>query len=135
MAVAIPGTKVIELASLGIPTLTVMPLNLPELIVINGVLQYVGRVPGIGIPLKRAAITTGIKRFRFVGQPNIDAGREINPEIRGALLPSQVAHVAAERFADRTWRAEASDALRTLYAPHAGAAERMARVLLEVGAS
>jgi hypothetical protein len=132
LAVAIPGTKVIELAVLGIPTVTVMPLNLPELIVINGVLQYVGRVPGVGVPLKRTAIRAGVRRFRYFGQPNLDAGRELNPEVRGTILPSRVAHIAAARYEDRAWCAETSAALRDLYAPQAGAAERMARALLEV---
>jgi hypothetical protein len=131
LAVAIPGTKVIELAALGIPAIATMPLNRPELVVINGVLQYVGRIPGIGTPIKRTAIAVGIKRFRFVAQPNIDAGRELDPELRGTMLPSRIAHVAAERFADTGWRAETSAALTELYAAHAGVAGRMADVLLE----
>jgi len=131
LAIAIPGTKVIELAALGIPTVTVFPMNRPEFIVINGVLEYAGRLPAIGTPLKRAAITAGVRRFRFFGQPNIDAGREINPEVRGTILPSRVAHVAAERFADAAWLAETSETLRAMYAPQAGAAGRMAAALLE----
>lgn len=131
LAVAIPGTKVIELAALGIPAVTTLPMNRPEMIVINGVLQYVGRLPGVGTPLKRSVIAAGLRRFPFVAQPNIDAGRELDPEIRGTLLPSHVAHVAAERYADTAWRAETSAALRALYAPQAGVAERMATVLLE----
>jgi lipid A disaccharide synthetase len=132
LAISIPGTKVIELAALGVPAITLMPLNMPEKIVVNGVLEYAGRIPLIGTPLKRAAIVAGMRRFPFFAQPNIDAGREIDPEIRGTILPSRVAHEVAERFADTAWRATASDALRALYAPQAGAAERMARALLEV---
>jgi hypothetical protein len=131
LAVAIPGTKVIELAALGIPTIATMPLNRPEFIVINGVLQYLTRVPWLGAPLKRTAIAAGVKRFRFLAQPNIDAGRELDPEIRGTLLPSRVAHIVAERFADTAWLAETSAALRALYAGHAGVAGRMADALLE----
>jgi hypothetical protein len=132
LAVSIPGTKMIELAALGVPAITVMPMNLPEKIVINGVLEYAGRIPLIGTPLKRAAIVAGIRRFRFFAQPNIDAGREIDPEISGTILPSRVAHEVAERFVDTAWRAAASAELRALYAPQTGAAERMARALLEV---
>ena len=131
LAIAIPGTKVIELAVLGVPTIATLPMNRPELVVINGALQYAGRIPLLGTPLKRAAIAAGIKRFRYVAQPNIDAGRELDPEIRGTLLPSRIAHVAAERFADTAWLAETSAALRVLYAAHAGAAGRMAGALLE----
>ena len=36
--VAIPGTKLIELAALGIPAIATLPMNRPELIVINGAL-------------------------------------------------------------------------------------------------
>jgi hypothetical protein len=131
LAISIPGTKVIELAALGVPAITVMPLNLPEKVVINGVLEYAGRIPLIGTPLKRAAVVAGARRFAFFGQPNIDAGRAINPEIRGTILPSRVAHVAAEHFSDTAWLARTSAELRALYAPQAGAAERMAAALLE----
>ncbi len=131
LAVAIPGTKVIELAALGIPTITTLPMNRPELIVINGVLQYVGRIPLAGTPIKRTAIAAGAKRFEFVAQPNIDAGWLLDPEIRGTLLPSHVAHVVAERYADTAWIGETGAALRALYASQAGVAGRMADLLLE----
>jgi hypothetical protein len=131
LAVAIPGTKLIELAALGIPAISTMPMNRPELVVINGVLQYLGRIPGAGAALKRAAMVAGIKRFPYFAQPNIDAGRELDVEIRGTLLPSRIAHVVAERFTDAAWLAQTGSALRALYAAHAGAAGRMADALLE----
>jgi hypothetical protein len=131
LAVAIPGTKTIELAALGIPAVTLTPYNAPELAVINGPLQYVGRLPLVGTPLKRAAVTAVARRFRWFSQPNIDAGVELDPELRGTMLPSRVASVVAERYADRAWREQTGAALRALYAHHAGAAERMAQALLE----
>jgi hypothetical protein len=131
LAVAIPGTKVIELAALGIPTVVTTPFNEPSFAVINGPLQYVGRLPGIGLPIKRGAVMAVAKRFRYFAQPNTDAGRELDPEIAGTLLPSYVAHAVAERYADVAWRSETSAALRALYAHHAGAAERMAAAILE----
>jgi len=131
LAVSLPGTKVIELAALGVPAIVVLPSNAPELAVINGPLQYIGRVPGIGTPVKRAAAVAVAKRFRFVAQPNIDAGREIDVELRGTQLPSHIARVAAERFTDRAWLTAASADLRALYAAHTGAAGRMADLLLE----
>jgi hypothetical protein len=132
LAVSLPGTKVIELAALGVPAVVITPSNAPELVVINGPLQYVDRVPFVGVAVKRAAVVGVAKRFRFFAQPNIDAGREIDVELRGTQLPSHVAHVAAERYADGPWLAETSAALRALYAPHAGAAGRMADALLEL---
>jgi len=131
LAVALPGTKVIELAALGVPAVVVLPSNAPELAVINGPLQYIDRLPLVGVPVKRAAAVAVAKRFRFFAQPNIDAGREVDLELRGTQLPSRIAHVAADRYADLTWLAETSATLRDLYAAHAGAAGRMADALLE----
>lgn len=131
LAVTLPGTKVIELAALGVPAVVITPSNAPELVVINGPFQYIDRVPKLGAAVKRAAVVAVAKRFRFFAQPNIDADREIDVELRGTQLPSHIAHVAAERYGDRAWLAETSAALRALYAAHAGAAGRMADALLE----
>jgi hypothetical protein len=68
---------------------------------------------------------------RYFAQPNIDAGREIDPELTGTLLPSQLARAAAARWADAAWCRRTGAELRALYAPQAGAAERMAATLLE----
>lgn len=134
MALTIPGTKVIELAALGIPSLVCLPFNRPELVVINGPLQYIDRLPFIGRPLKRTAALAVASRFRFFAQPNIDAGEEMLPELRGALTPGRIAAVLAERVADAAWCERTGAALRELYAHHAGAASRMAERLLESAA-
>ncbi|HEX3464065.1 MAG TPA: hypothetical protein VHS78_08465 [Candidatus Elarobacter sp.] len=131
LAVTIPGTKVIELAALGVPAVVCTPFNAPELVVIGGPMQYVGKLPLIGTPVKRAAVVAYAKRFEHFAQPNIDAGKDLDVEISGALLPSQVAHAAAERWRDAEWCARTGAELRNLYRHHAGAAERMAAFLLE----
>ncbi|MBV9272214.1 MAG: hypothetical protein JO165_14055 [Candidatus Eremiobacteraeota bacterium] len=131
LAVTIPGTKVIELAALGVPVVACTPLNQPELITINGPLTYLNRIPLVGTPLKRAAVLAVSRRFRFHTQPNIDAGRSIVCELRGTLTPGRVARVVLERFADAAWLGETGRELRELYAEHAGAASRMASDLLE----
>ena len=131
LAVTIPGTKVIELAALGVPAVVCTPFNAPELVVIGGPMQYVGKLPVIGTPVKRAAVVAYAKRFEHFAQPNIDAGKDLDVEISGALLPSQIAHAAAERWRDAEWCARTGAELRNLYRHHAGAAERMAGFLLE----
>jgi hypothetical protein len=134
LAIAIPGTKLIELAALGVPAVVCMPLNAAELIVVPGPVQYVGKLPLIGMPVKRAAVRYAVRRFGHVAQPNIDAGRELEPEIGGTVLPSRVARLAAERWADAAWCARTGEALRAMYASHAGAARRMAAALLGLDA-
>jgi hypothetical protein len=132
--VTIPGTKCIELAALGVPSIVCTPLNAPELIVLNGPLTYLDRIPVAGVPLKRALIGRLGRRFPLLAQPNIDSGEELMPELRGALMPGRVARVTAEYVADDAALAGASRRLRALYAVHAGAAERMARSLLRTQA-
>lgn len=131
LAISIPGTKLIELAALGVPSICCLPMNAPELAVINGPLQYVGRLPAIGAPLKRAAAVAVTKRFNYFAQPNIDADRELIPEMSGTLFPARVAAVAAERFADAPWCQRTGAELAARYAAHAGAAKRMSAALLE----
>ncbi len=131
LAISIPGTKLIELAAIGIPAILCLPMNAPELAVINGPLQYIGRLPGIGAPLKRAAAMAVTRRFRYFAQPNIDADRELIPELSGTLFPARVASVAAEYYADGAWCARVGAELRARYAQHAGAAGRMSAALLE----
>ena len=131
LAISIPGTKLIELAAIGTPSICCLPMNAPELAVINGPLQYIGNLPGIGKPLKRAAAMAVTRRFRFFAQPNIDADRELIPELSGTLFPARVATVAAQYYADRDWCARTGAELGERYAVHAGAAKRMTAALLE----
>jgi hypothetical protein len=131
LALSIPGTKLIELAAIGVPSICCLPMNAPELAVINGPLQYVGRLPWIGAPLKRAAAMAVTRRFRYFAQPNIDADRELIPELSGTLFPARVAAVAAERYADQAWCERTGAELKARYAAHAGAAKRMSDALLE----
>ncbi|MGH7729311.1 MAG: hypothetical protein ACREM2_11070 [Vulcanimicrobiaceae bacterium] len=129
-AVTIPGTKCIELAALGVPALVCVPLNAPEVAVINGPLQYLDRLGGFGRALKRSVVIGLDRRFAFVTQPNIDAGEALMPELRGTLFPGEIARRIAAYARDDAARARASERLRALYADHAGAAERMARAML-----
>ena len=129
LVATIPGTKTIELAALGVPMVAAVPFNAPEVAVINGPLQYIERIPFIGTPIKRQLVIQYTKRFTFFTQPNMDAERELIPELVGTLTPSYVAQRVFERYGDATWRASTSDALRSLYALHRGAAQRMAEAL------
>lgn len=130
LTVTLPGTKVIELAAIGAPVLSCTPINLAELVAINGPLTYLDRIPLAGRRLKQLVVTAVSRRFRFHTQPNMDANREIVRELHGTLTPGRVAREALELWSDKARLAGSSRALRELYADHAGAAGRMARSLL-----
>ena len=130
LAVTIPGTKVIELASLGVPVLACTPYNAPELAAINGPLTYLDRIPVAGPRLKRAAVLHYARRFRYHTQPNIDAQRAIVDELHGTLTPGRVARAAIERYDDTAWLARAAADGAELYREHRGAAARMAEEII-----
>jgi hypothetical protein len=129
LAVTIPGTKTVELAALGVPTVVTVPYNAPEAVVITGPLQYVERIPVIGIPVKRSLALRFSQRFTFFAQPNMDSGRELVPELVGTLTPGLVAQRVYEKWKDREWAAEAGARTRDFYAAHRGASHRMAEAL------
>jgi lipid A disaccharide synthetase len=131
LVVTLPGTKCIELAALGVPALVCVPLNAPEAVVINGPLQYLDRIPVAGRLLKRAMVVRVDASFKLTAQPNIDTGESLMPELRGTLMPGEVARRIARYYDDEPARSAASARLRELYVAHAGAAERLARSLLE----
>lgn len=134
LVVTLPGTKCIELAALGVPAIVCVPTNAPEAVVINGPLQYIDRIPVAGAFVKRAAVLAVDRRFTLTAQPNIDTGEALMPELRGTLMPGEVARRVTAYADDAPALAAAAQRLRTLYAAHAGAAERMARSLLEAHA-
>ncbi|TAM87349.1 hypothetical protein EPN42_11450 [bacterium] len=131
LVLTIPGTKTIEAAALGTPYLACVPLNLPEKVVVNGPLTYLDRVPLLGVPLKRAVIARISRRFPLASQPNIDIGEMVAPELRGTLMPAHVARAALKAARDEQHLHEMRERLGALYTQHRGAADRMARMLLE----
>jgi len=100
--------------------------------VVPGLAGYLHRVPLIGVPLKIWLAHKIGRRFRFLAQPNIDAGRQVVPELRGVLTAADVATVAEGMLARPEMLRETSEALRSLYAAHVGAARRMAVEALAV---
>jgi hypothetical protein len=134
LILTIPGTKTIELAVLGKPTVALTPFNAPEVVTINGPLTYLDRIPFVGIPLKRSAVLAAARRFTYFTQPNIDAGAAVIREVRGTVMPGRIARVAIECYDDPAWLAASRDALAQLYRDHIGASSRMADSLLALAA-
>jgi hypothetical protein len=132
LAVTIPGTKTIELAVLGVPMITITPLNAPEIITFNGPLTYLDRIPLVGVPLKRAVAVGVSERFTFHTQPNTDAQESLVCELHGTVTPGRVGRVALERLDDAAWLARSRERLAALYADHVGAADRMAESLIDL---
>ena len=134
LVIGTPGTKTIEAAVLGRPMLVVLPMNRLDEAVMPGLVGYLHRVPVIGARIKTWLGRKIVRRFRFVAQPNIDAGRQVVPEMIGILKPADIAAAAEGMLARPEALRDAGEALRALYAADVGAAKRMAVQALEVTA-
>ena len=134
LVIATPGTKLIEAAVLGRPLLVTLPLNKLDEAVMPGLAGYLHRVPVIGVPMKKWLARRFERRFRFVAQPNIDAGRQLVPELRGTLTSADIAAAAKGMLERPEALREVGETLRSLYAADVGAAKRMATEALTVTA-
>jgi len=132
LIVTIPGTKCLEAAVLGRPMLVLVPLNRPDEITLNGLGAYLHHVPFVGRPLKRWLVRKVERGFQFVAQPNIDVGREVAPEMRGVMMPSDVVDRVCDLLARPGDLRSMGETLSKIYASHAGAADRMAADALSV---
>ncbi len=130
LALTSPGTKTAELAILGVPMVVITPLNRPEVIPIDGIWNFVGKLPFVGKPLKKKLVLKVASQMEFTALPNIKAEDGIVPELTGILKPEDVAISAASLIADEGSRVKMSERLRKIMGP-GGAARKVADIILE----
>lgn len=130
LALTIPGTNTLELSMLGIPMIVLLPLQEPGRIPLEGLLEWVGRVPLLGPWIKGLAVRRWIRKRQFVALPNLSAGREIVPEMIGSITPHEVAAEALRWLEDGEGRRKMVEALRQLHPREGGAAIQIAREVL-----
>lgn len=132
MVVTIPGTKTGEAGIAGVPMLVVLPLNRAEVIPhvgLIGLLDWMGKPAHL---LKALLIKSIAKRFGFVSQPNIIAGRKIVPEMVGELTPLEVAEEAIELIRDKKKVELMKKELEIIYKPLEGASQNIIKLLRDM---
>lgn len=96
LAVALPGTNNLQIASFGVPLLVVAPLNQAENIPLDGI---PGLIP-MSIPgakkIKKKLVMWYNSREEFVSLPNRITGKSIIPEHRYIMTPEMVANLTIE---------------------------------------
>ncbi|NLD05195.1 MAG: hypothetical protein GX672_04755 [Synergistaceae bacterium] len=100
LAVAFPGTNNLQITSLCVPLLTVVPLNQVENIPLDGI---PGMIP-MSVPgarrLKKKLVYWYSGRLKYASLPNRMTGKETVPEHRGVMTPSMVAGLVEELISD-----------------------------------
>jgi lipid-A-disaccharide synthase len=130
LTLTIPGTNTAELAILGVPFAVVVPLQFLDTVPTEGLLEYVGRIPGVGRFIKREAVRRYFAQPRLVALPNLRAGRAVVPEWIGRWTPAELANRVLELLSDAPRRSSMQTALRQVYPASGGAADAIARQAL-----
>ncbi len=126
LTLTIPGTNTAELAILGVPFAVVVPLQFLDNVPTEGLLEYAGRIPGVGRLIKRAAVRRYFAQPRLLALPNLRAGRAVVPEWIGRWTPGELANRVGELLDDAPRRAAMQTALRQVYPASGGAAAAIA---------
>ncbi len=129
LAVTIPGTNNLQIAKIGTPMLIVVPLNKAELIPLDGIFGLINpKIPPFGF-VRRHLVFEKSKKLKFVSLPNIIAGEEVVPEIRGILQAEDVAKKVVFLLKDPNLREKMANKLQTITGKK-GAAEKIAKIIL-----
>jgi len=126
LVVTVPGTNTAELGILGAPFAVVVPVEFLDRVPTEGLLEWVGRIPGAGRLIKRAAARRFFARPRLVALPNLRAGTAIVPEWVGRWSPVDLANRVLQLLDDAPRRAAMRTALRQVYPASGGAAAAIA---------
>jgi len=130
LVITIPGTNTARLAALGIPMISVFPLDNPDVIPLEGIPHYLGKIPYFGPKFKRYLVDTLNRKIKYFALPNMKANREIVPEIRGVFDPKMLADKVINLIIDRSVRDQMSkDLVQAMGA--AGAADKIAEEINE----
>ncbi len=132
LALTLPGTSNVELGFLAVPMLVWLPLYDPSRVPLEGTVEWVARVPGVGRFVKAWALRRGLRRLRYASPVNASAGFALVEEEVSAAPPSAVASRVVALLQDEARLQRMRDQLRQHFRPTRGASERLARRVLEL---
>jgi len=128
LAINIPGTNTLQLALLGIPQITILPLQWADYIPLEGILEWISRIPLIGRFIKRTVINKLIKKLNFIALPNIISRRKITEEFIDKINPNILAQKILDLLNDQKRLDKMKDELRSIRFL-GGAGENIAKLI------
>jgi len=134
-AVTIPGTNTLELAMAAIPFAVVVPTQHVARMPVEGMLEWIARLPGLGYPLRRAGLSAYLRKNRYLAIPNQRAGYALIPEWIGRLQPADVAERVVTLLADGGALEAMRASLRGLTLARPGAAAQIVTEALRVASA
>jgi len=122
----VPGTNTVELAAAGVPFAAIAPEEMLDHLRLEGLTDWISRLPVIGRTIKRAVALRALSAQRFIALPNQRAGRVVAPEWIGSWPEDALVSYLRHLLQDRERRAEMSATLRALYSGARGASRVIA---------
>jgi hypothetical protein len=98
LLICLPGTSTAEAMYLNLPMLVLIPLNRPDLIILDGVAGLIGNIPVLGTMIKKFLLFLLKLKKRLYALPNMLAKKEIVPEIAGVLEEDKIAELIIDYF-------------------------------------
>jgi len=132
LALVLPGTSNVELGLVGVPMLVWVPLYDPSRVPLEGLVEWLARVPLVGRPFKAWVVRRGARRLRFASPVNAAVGMPLVEEEVSQAPPEAVAARVVRLLQDRQHLARMRDRLRHHFRAAPGASERLARRVLEL---
>lgn len=117
LLVTVPGTNTAEAMYLGIPMIVSVPLNWPHLIIFDGVLGILGKIPVVGTLLKKLVILLLKRQKQFYALPNMRAKKAVVPEYIEVVTPENLAKRVLATIEDRAWLSKTSATLTAIDQP------------------
>ena len=126
--VTIPGTSTAELGILGVPFLSVLPLNRLEDIPYVGIIGSTENIPFIGKRIKGALLHYLVSKEGPFALPNIKAGKLIAPELIGEVSVDKITQKVLLLLKSEILSNMSSE-LKKVYYSLDGAAEKMVNII------
>ena len=90
LQVSLPGTNTAEATYLQTPMIVIAPLNYPELIILDGILGLITKIPILGKLILKIAVKILKRKIKYVSLPNRMANEAIVPEIIDIITPEKI---------------------------------------------
>lgn len=113
-AITVPGTNTAQLAICGIPMLVLMPTNKPELIPMEGLIDYLGKIPILGKKIKKVFFSLASKKIKYLSLPNILTNSKIVPEFFCEIKTDAIVSFLEKYLSDLQTLAETSKKLKKI---------------------
>ncbi|MGC6367990.1 MAG: hypothetical protein ACON35_08355 [Candidatus Marinamargulisbacteria bacterium] len=95
-ALTIPGTNTMQLASLQIPFLMILPTHDARILRLDGVMGLLLLIPGLGFILKRLILSVAVSPKRLYALPNQFFKRHVCPELVGRFSVDEARNALAQ---------------------------------------